>query len=199
MPVYTPPARTGPAASFVICDKRDDINRVEVQAERLRQWHCGAAAVGAFVAQNVGLRIEHRRKTDAGLWELGVATGKTRSQMVCLRVGERLELELVAGGNAIPLYAHVRFGADGYSLDCEAIRRLVDAATTADSRYTPSNARREARKLKTQALHESWQREYRALKKRRSGMSDVWYSLQIANLDIAQGKSAETIRKHMRR
>lgn len=29
MEVHTPPSVTGPAASFVICDKRDDINRVQ--------------------------------------------------------------------------------------------------------------------------------------------------------------------------
>ena len=78
--VYTPPPRTAPAASFVVCDKRDDINRVEVPAERLRQWRCGAEAVGAFVAQSLGLRSGNQRKTDAGLWELGFVTGKKRSQ-----------------------------------------------------------------------------------------------------------------------
>ena len=117
-------------------------------------------------------------------------TGKKRSQMVCLRADE--QLELVAGQNTVPLAELVRFGADGYSVDGEAIRQLVDAATTGDSRYTPSNARREARKLETQALHESWRKEYRALKQRRPGMSDVWYSQQIAKTEIAQGRSAET-------
>ena len=170
---------------------------MEVPAERLRQWRCGAEAVGAFVAQSLGLRADSQRKTDAGLWELGLVTGKKRSQMVCLRADEALEL--VAGQNAVPLAELVRFGAEGYSVDCEAIRQLVDAATTGDSRYTPSNARREARKLETQALHESWRKEYRALKKRRPGMSDVWYSQQIAKMDIAPKRSAETIRKHMKR
>ena len=86
MPVHTPPRRTGPAASFIVCDKRDDINRVEVPAERLRQWRCGAESVGAFVAQSLGLRSEQpARRPDAGLWELGLVTGKKRSQMLCLR------------------------------------------------------------------------------------------------------------------
>ena len=57
---------------------------------------------------------------------------------------------------------------------------------------------REARKLKTQALHESWRKEFRALKKRRPGMSDMGYSKLIAKMEIAQGRSAETIRKHMK-
>jgi uncharacterized protein (UPF0297 family) len=117
--------------------------------------------------------------------------------MVCLRANEGLEL--VAGQNAVPLAELVRFRADGYSVDTEAVRQLVDAATTGDPRYTPSNARREARKLDTQALHESWRKEYRSLKQRRPKMSDVWYSQQIAKMDIAKGRNAETIRKHMKR
>ncbi len=161
MPVQTFPAGAGRTACFVVCDKRDDINRVDVPAERLKQWRCSAEGVAAFVAQSLGLRPESQRKAAAGLWELGLVKGKRRSQLVCLRAGE--VLELVAGGNAIPLSEPVCFGAEGYSVDCEVIRQLVDAATTGDSRYTPSNARREARKLETQALHERWRKEYRSL------------------------------------
>jgi hypothetical protein len=196
MPVHTQPAGTGPAASFVVCDKRDDINRVAVSAGRLRQWRCGAEAVGRFVVQSLGLRADNRQKSDAGLWELGLVTGKKRSEMVCLRADG--QLELVAGQSGVPLVEFVRFGADGYSVDGETIRQLVDAANTGDPRHTPSNAQREARKLKTQAQHERWRKEYRALKRRRPEMSDVWYSQQIAKMDIAKSRSAETIRKHLK-
>ncbi|MGB8029563.1 MAG: hypothetical protein WCF30_07840 [Terracidiphilus sp.] len=197
MPVYTMPAGNRPAALFTVCDKRDDINRVEVPADRLRQWRCGAEAVGAFVAQCLGLLADNQRKMDAGLWELGLVTGKRRSQMVCLRANGILEL--VTGQTAVPLAGLVRFGAEGYSVDTEAVRQLVDAATTGDPRYTPSNARREARKLVTQALYESWRKTYRSLKQGHPGMSDVWYSQRIAKLGIAPKRGAETIRKHMKR
>src|SRR6185312_15998154 len=63
--------------------------------------------------------------------------------------------------------------AKGYSVDREAIRQRADAATTGDSRYTPSNARREARKLDTQASYERLRKEFRALKQRRPELSDV--------------------------
>lgn len=197
MPVHTPLAGAGAATSFVVCDKRDDINRVAVSAERLRQWRCGAEAVGAFAAQSLELRPESQRKAGNGLWELGLMTGKKRSQMVCLRANGALEL--VAGQNAVPLAELVRYGTIGYSVDSGAIRQLVDAATTGDSRHTPSNTRREAGKLATLDLHESWRKEYRAMKKRRPGMSDVWYSQQIAKSDISHERSAETIRKHVKR
>jgi hypothetical protein len=72
------------------------------------------------------------------------------------------------------------------------VQQQIDHAT-----IPVRSVRREARKLDTQAMHEDWQREYRKLKKNRPDMSDVWYSQQIAKLAIAEGRSAETIRKHM--
>ena len=79
------------------------------------------------------------------------------------------------------------------------IRQLVDSATTADPRHTPSNARREARKLDTQARHERWRKAYRDLKKKHPKMSDVWCSQQIAKGELGDGRSADTIRKHMKK
>jgi hypothetical protein len=37
--------------------------------------------VGGFVALSLELRLESQRKAGDGLWELGLVTGKTRSQM----------------------------------------------------------------------------------------------------------------------
>lgn len=47
-------------------------------------------------------------------------------------------------------------------------------------------------------MYESWQKEYRALKKKRRNMSDVWYSQQIAKLEIANRRNPSTIKKHMK-
>ncbi len=197
----TKPER-GQRCRLLSATKRDDINRVEVPTEQLKQWRCGAETLGAFVAQSLGLRSDNQRKTDAGLWELGLVTGKKRSQMVCLRAGEALEL---VAGRAMPstLSELVRFGAKrlfrGLRSD-PATGGCV--STTGDSRYTPWQcAAREARKLKTQALHESWQKEYRAQKKRRPEMSDVWScAAELRSWDIkCKERSAETIRKHMTR
>jgi hypothetical protein len=46
-------------------------------------------------------------------------------------------------------------------------------------------------------MYATWKKEYRALKKRRPNMSDVWYSDQIAKTAIAQGRDASTIKKNM--
>lgn len=194
MPVYTVPARP---QSFIVCDKRSDINRVPLSAARLVQWRSDAEAVRGFIARSLGLRLSNQHHAEPGLLNIGIASGDKRSQMLCLRA--KGDLTLVAGNNGMPLPELVGFRDDEYSVDVAMVRQLVNSATTADPRYTPSNARREARKLDTQERHERWRKAYRELKKRRPKMSDVWYSQQIAKGEIADGRSADTIRKHMKK
>jgi hypothetical protein len=194
MPVYTVPARP---QSFIVCDKRSDINRVPLSAARLVQWRSDAEAVRGFIARSLGLRLSNQHHAEPGLLNIGIASGDKLSQMLCLRA--KGDLTLVAGNNGMPLPELVGFRDDEYSVDVAMVRQLVNSATTADPRYTPSNARREARKLDTQARYECWRKAYRELKKRHPKMSDVWYSQQIAKGEIADGHSADTIRKHMKK
>jgi hypothetical protein len=195
MPVHTVPAGPRGPASFIICDKRDDINRVSVSAKRLIQWRCDADAVCGFIGASLGLRRSNQHPADAGLMNIGIASGGKRSQMLSLRADG--ELALVAANNAVPLVELVGYRDGKYSVDGDRIRQVVDSVTTADPRYTPSNARREARKLATQALYDAWRKAYRDLKKQHRNMTGVWYSRRIEKMDIANGRSAETIRKHM--
>jgi hypothetical protein len=132
------------------------------------------------------------------LLSIGVASGKKRIQMLCLR--PEGDLILIAGNSGIPLPELVGFHDGRYSVDVALIRQLVDSATTADPRHMPSNAKREARKLDTQARHEGWQKAYRDLKKKHGRkMSDMWYAQQIAKGELGGGRSADTIRKHMKK
>ena len=106
-------------------------------------------------------------------------------------------MTLVVADTAVALADLVDFEHGAYVLDTAAIRHLVDAATTADPRYTPSTTRREAHTLDTQARYGRWQTAYRALKQQRPRMSDVWYARQIAKQAVAAGRDASTIRRHM--
>ena len=197
MPVHTVPAAARSAVSFIVCDKRSDINRVPLSIGRLIQWQCNADLVCGFIAASLGLRRSNRQAANADLWEVGIATGNKRSQMLCLQADGGLTL--VVGGNKVPLAELITFCDGQYSLDGDIIRRMVDAATTADNRYTPSQVKREARKLKTQALHASWRKGYRELKRSKPGKTDRWYAERIAKMDIAHGRDAETIRKNMKK
>ena len=196
MPVHTLPATAGAPSSFIVCDKRSDINRVLVPTERLKQWQCSANLVCGFVATSLGLHPSDRQTASADLWEIGIATGNKRSQMLCLQANG--VLTLVVGSNKVPLAELMEFHDGQYLLDGAIICRMVDAATTADPRHTPSDVKREDRKLKTRVMHESWQKKYRELKRSKPGKTDSWYAKQIAKMDIAHNRDAETIRKNMK-
>jgi hypothetical protein len=131
MPVHTLPRASGAAGSFIVCDKRSDINRVPVSAERQKQWRCDANAVCGFIAASLGLRHSDQHPADAGLLKIGIASGSKRHQMVCLQ--PKGDLALVAANNAAPLAELVGYRDGEYSVDGDMIRQLLDSATTADS------------------------------------------------------------------
>ena len=195
MPVHTLPATSVPAATFIVCDKRNDTNRVQIPSDSLIQWRCSAHSVCGFIAASLGLRYSDQQTVSDGLWEIGIATGDKRSQMLCLQAG--VELTLVVGNNSLPLVELISFHEKSFSVDGSMVRRMIDSATTADPRHTPTTLKREARKLKTKDMYEDWQKAYRKMRRDKPGYSDVWYSRKIAKMDSAQGRDAETIRKNM--
>ena len=195
MPVHTVTRANVPAASFVVCDKRSDINRVAIPAARLALWRSDAQVVSGFVAVSLGLQKTTVQPSEDRLLPIGMARGNKRTQMLCLRA--QGHLTLIAGAYAMPLADVVGFEKGGFTLDQTMISQFVDAATTADPRHTPSIAKREARKIDTQAMYAAWQKAYRALLKKSPCKSDVWYSQQIAKTAVAQGRDASTIKKNM--
>lgn len=197
MPVHTMPAAARSAGYFIVCDKRSDTSRVPVSEGRLIQWQCNAELVCGFIAASLGLRRINGGKSNADLWEIGIATGSKRSQMLCLQA--KGELTLVVGDNTVPFTGLIAFCDEQYSLDGDTIRHMVDAAISADDRYTPSRVKREARKLETRSLHASWRKKYHELKRSKPGKTDSWYAQQIAKMDTGQGRNAETIRKNMKK
>jgi hypothetical protein len=180
---------------FVVCDKRSDIGRVAIDPGQLRQWKSDGQALGAFVASCLGMSRTATASEVAGLVNVGVASGDRRAQMIALRPAA--EPVLVVASSRLPLADLIEFDEGAYGLDVTTIRRLIDAASPADSRYVPRTARREARKLATLELHERWAREYRRLRKESPGKSDVWYAKRIGKSEVGQGFSENTIRKHM--
>ena len=63
--------------------------------------------------------------------------------------------------------------------------------------YIPSISTREAKKLETLAMYQDWKDAYIVLNQSHPDKSKSWCSLQIAKMDIAKSKDAETIRKNM--
>ncbi len=197
MPVHTRPSQSNNPASFIVCDKRSDINRVPVPPERLTQWRSNIDSICGFVANSLGLRRRNKRSGRTDLWEIGIAIGDKRTQMLCLKADE--DLTLVVGTNEVPFAECIAYDDGRYSVNATMIRQLVNASTTADTRYTPSVTRREARKLDTQDMHTSWQKAYRELRKKHPNQPDTWYAMKIENMPISQGRKSATIRRNMKK
>ena len=196
MPVHTVTRPGGVSTSFVVCDKRSDTSRVAIPQERLVQWRCDADAVCGFVSASLGLRLSDQHSADAGVLLIGMARGEKRSQMLALRL--QGGLMLVAGSQATPLVDVINFQDGSFVVDAAWVQQMVDASPQADPRHTPSTAKREARKLDTQAVYATWQKAYRALQKKHPGKSDVWYSQQIAKTDKVRVRNPSTVKKHMK-
>ena len=195
MPIEAVSASSGAAAFFVVCDKRDDTNRVAIPPDHLPQWQATTGGVAKFIAQNMSLRWQGTMTSAGDALQIGIVKGRAQSQMLCLRSDN--ELILVAGSGSLPLADIVAFTASRYALDAQAIERMVNASTTTDARHTPSNARREARKLATKERNESWRKAFRKLAKKHPDKSANWCAIEISKMDIGAGKSSETIRKNM--
>jgi Transposase IS66 family len=119
MPVHTPPAETGAAASFVVCDKRDDINRVAVSAERVRQWRAPAASIADLITGLLGLRSPDAGAISSGRWEIGMLKGrKHSSHIVLISDGQ---LTLCVAGHTVALADVLTLEGDSFKLDKQTL------------------------------------------------------------------------------
>lgn len=181
--------------AFVLCDVRDDINRVSITRDQIDQWTCSIDAITRFISQVLQLRPTQAHGAPAELIALGMIKGQKNWQMLSLT--KPPVLQLVIGEQRVSLLDLITFDQGKYSLDVDYLKTLADRKTQADPRYTPSKARREANKLDTQDKYDSWRKEYRRLKREYPDYTDTWYAKKIAKSPLGMGKSAETIRKRM--
>lgn len=198
MPVHVlPAANDRPTRAFVACDRRDDMGRVPTSLVCLQQWRLSEGQVARWIARALGLRGRTEKDHLTGMIRIGTIQGRKRVGNIVLTTTAPASLR--AAGHALTLSEIVFLGGNQPTIDRDAVMDLVDRPPAeTPARCQPTAARREARKLDTQDMYESWRKAYRELKRRRRNMSDVWYSQQIAKMDIAKGRSADTIRKNMK-
>jgi len=195
MPIHSLSNTDNKFLAFVVCDKRHDINRVPIPLQQIEQWQCSVEAVCGFILQTLEIRPTQASSAIPSSVPLGMFKGKKQRQMLCLDTQQGLTLTI--GSHHVPLQELIAFDAGVFRIDSDYISELVDRDDPADPRYTPSIARREARKLDTQDMYLSWQKEYRRITKDFPGKADTWYAKKIAKDSLGMGRSMDTIRKKM--
>jgi hypothetical protein len=73
-----------------------------------------------------------------------------------------------------------------------------EAKPPAQSAYTKNSDKQTYNKTKTQDKYAAWQRQAKKLKKKHPNNPKTWIAGQVAKLPIAEGRSAETIRKKIK-
>lgn len=197
MPVHSIPGKNDqPGKYFVACDRRDDMGRILIPPDYLQQWQVTEKQVAEWIARELGLRGKPKRHKESNNIFIGDVQGKKKTGPLELSCTEPASLESSRHSFSLVEVAYLK--ENQLVIDQSAIFNLIDRPPPAN-RYTPSIVRREANKLNKQDMYKSWRNAYREKKREHPNMSDVWYSQQIAKMDIAQDRSAETIRKEMKK
>jgi hypothetical protein len=166
---------------------------------RLAQWKITGGLLTKTLARLLGF-LQAPQEDGAGKrWTLGMLKGNEHKAQIALVVANGVALKVA--GHDVPLTEVLTFDRGKLAADKDELLCRADKPATPPgaSAYKPSAVRREGRKLDAQKQYAAWQKSYKELKRNRRRMSDVWYSQQIAQQDIANNRDAETIRKHMKR
>jgi hypothetical protein len=185
--------------SFIVCDDADmqsQMGRIHVPLVRLQQWQCSVKHLAKVLAVLLGLNDTISVSGHPAVFKLGMLKSDKGRRWVVLN-GVDLTIEI--NQHAVPVSDVLYFDGEILQIDQRRIDDLVNREPLNTSkRYTPSTSKHEARKLETQARYRVWNDEYLKLKAEKPNHTDGWYSKQIAKMDIANGKDAETIRKNMK-
>jgi hypothetical protein len=123
MPVEILPDPREPAA-FIVCDRRDDINRVPVPPGHLEQWAATGQAIAGMLARLLGLYPPEGQGPDPARWEVGLLKGTEHSAHLVLLAQDGLSLSLA--GHTIPLADVLTLESDRITVDRRTLIRLVN-------------------------------------------------------------------------
>lgn len=115
MPVHSIPVSSGEPALFIVCDKRDDINRVPVPSDQLEQWQVSGDFIADLLAGLLGLQRSSRDSSSVARWEVGVFRGAKHASHLALLAGDRLTLNLA--GHSIALDEVLSLEGERFKVD----------------------------------------------------------------------------------
>ena len=124
-PVVVYPAQDGkPGRAFIVCDEREDMGRIRVSFDRMRQWLTTGELIAAVLARLLGLSQPTTQTADGRQWHIGTLKGKKRNSPMTLQAGDSLTLSLAR--HTAPLVDVLTIEKNALALDKAALIRLVD-------------------------------------------------------------------------
>ena len=111
---------TSPARAFVSCELRDDVGRVAVDFERLKQWQMTERQLAEMVRDLIRLTSQSVVK-DGALWRLGMVDGGQHKAKVSLKFD--VDVFVVSGGHKEPLMELLSFDKGGMKIDAKKLEK----------------------------------------------------------------------------
>ena len=184
--------------AFIVCDDSEmqsQMGRIELPVEHLKQWQSSYKHLAKVICKLLTLDDSSEQVIKDKI-RLGMMKSSKGRRWVSLQFSP---LSLEINQFHIPINELIYYEDEQLLIDRFRIDELLERTPLSQNKgYQPSTEKRDERKLKTQEMYQDWKDAYIDLKLKKSNMSDVWYSKQIAKMDIAQGKSAGTIIKNMK-
>lgn len=173
----------------------EEMGRMTIPLEQLKQWKISIKQLAVLIADLLGLSCGISYKADQKSIVLGTLKSKTGRKSVVLNVEP---LSLIINQSVLPVNDLLFFEDNKLVLDMDKINHALNIKQPPPVKtYLANTDKKEQRKANTLAMRQGWQDEAIKLKKKNSTKSKTWLSQQIAKLPISQGKSAETIRKNI--
>ncbi len=184
--------------AFIVCDDevmQSQVGRIAIPLERLKQWHYSVKQLAQVIAELLGLKDTIKFSADQPIIKLGMLKGLKGRRWLTLNT---LTLSLEVNKHTIAVDDVLYFEDGQLMIDHACIDGLLNSEPLNQGKaYIPSINKREAKKLETQAMYQDWKDAYIVVSQSHPDKSKSWCSLQIAKMDIAKDKDAETIRKNM--
>jgi hypothetical protein len=150
MRVHVVTATYGTPEAFIVCDKRNDINRLPVPVTRLEQWQASGDSVASLLAGLLGLHRSGAGGTDTARWEVGMFKGAKHSSHLVLTADGTLTLSLA--GHSIALADVLALEGNTFKVDRRTLNRLVDQPVAGAGDVESAAHRRDRLKKRVQAV-----------------------------------------------
>lgn len=150
MPVHILTDQRGESRATIVCDKRSDMNRVDVPIDRIEQWQASADSIADLLAKLLSLNRSSSHSVVPDRWEIGVFKGTKHSGHLVLNAGDQLELTLA--GHIIPLTEMLSFDGQCFKVDKRKFTKLVDQPAQGGGDVESAVQRRERLKKREKEL-----------------------------------------------
>ncbi len=169
MPVHTIPGGERGPAVFVVCDKRDDINRVAIELNYLEQWQASAESVADLLANLLSLRRPGGGVSHTGRWDVGLFKGVKHSAHLVLTANCKLELTLA--GHSMALVDFLDLVDGEFKVDKRALTRRVDQPISGAGDAESASQRRARIRNRVRALKAQGNKAFLKTVSREEGIS----------------------------